>query len=70
MHSKHCVPRAQYHEGARVYSHPMSGLWAEQQFRAIRELDPDGLLFPIDVAWDKSSLSTVQTAYPMYVKAN
>jgi len=28
------------------------------------------MLFPLDVAWDKTSLSKVQTAYPMYIKAN
>ena len=68
--AQHCVPQSIYHEGSRVYSHPMTALWAERQFKELRRLDPEGVLFPIDVAWDKTSLSKVQTAFPMYVKAD
>ena len=64
------MPHAEFYEGTRVFSHPMTGMWAEQQFKAIREIDANGVLFPFDVAWDKSSLSKVQSAYPLYIKAN
>ena len=67
---EHCVPTKVVHEGSRVFSHPMTALWAEQHFAAIRRVDPSGLLFPVDVGWDKSPLSKVQDAYPLYVKAN
>ena len=46
------------------------GKWAQRMFASIRELDPDGLLLSADLGWDKSSLSTVQSAYPIYLKCN
>ena len=49
--ARHCTPQRAYHEGERVFSGPMTALWAEQHFAAIRRVDPEGLLFPIDVGW-------------------
>ena len=37
-----------------VYSHPYTGRWAEQHFGATRDVDPEGLLLSVDIAWDKS----------------
>ena len=68
--AQHCIPRVSYYEGRRVYSGSYTGKWAEQHFKAIREVDMEGLLWSVDVAWDKSSLSNVQSAYPLYVKFN
>ena len=67
---QHCIPRRVLHEGRRVYSHPYTARWAEQQFEAIRACDHEGLLWAVDAGWDKSSLSTVQSAYPLYLKFN
>ena len=68
---EHCEPKVDYNQdGDRVVSDCYSGLWAEQHMRHIRRIDPHGLLFAVDVAWDKSSLSKVQSAYPLYLKAN
>ena len=67
---EHCTPKCEYHDGQQVYSTPYSAAWAHHVFKQIRRLDPHGLLFAIDVGWDKTSLSKVQSAYPLYVKAN
>ena len=67
---EHCTPRRQHHDGQRAYSTPYSAAWAGHVLDKIRTFDPDGLLFAIDVGWDKTSLSKVQSAYPLYVKAN
>ena len=67
---EHCTPKRHYLNGERVYSTPYSATWAHHMFEQIRTFDPDGLLFAVDVAWDKTSLSNVQSAYPLYLKAN
>ena len=68
---EHCTEKAVFNaDGDRVVSDPYSGIWAEGQMDEIRGSDAEGLLFAVDVAWDKSSLSEVQSAYPLYLKAN
>ena len=67
---EHCVATQHHHQGDRVVSHAYSGKWAEQHFKQIRATDPSALLFAIDLCWDKTSLSKVESAYPIYIKAN
>ena len=60
-------PRA---DGRRVYSHSYSGLWAQEQLKAIREVDPAGLLYAVSLAWDKSWHSKTQAVFPIYLVSN
>ena len=68
---EHCKPVREYDaSGARVYSTSYSCEWVEEAYDEVHSFDPHGLLFAVSVGWDKSSLSTFQSAYPLYIKAN
>eukprot|EP00966_Prymnesium_polylepis_P229549 5311545-Prymnesium_polylepis.2 len=63
--AEHCTPTRDEQDGHRIFSTPYSGKWAHHMLKLIRKIDPAGLLFAIDVGWDKTTLSNVQTAYPL-----
>ena len=73
VEAHHCEARSDRPGGAdseHMISHPTTARYWHSRQRAIRAVDPQALLFPFTIAWDKSNVSKVQQVFPAYLVPN